>query len=189
MAYVTATTAKATNTALAEYTDAQVNAKVAEFEDILERYCSVAYTTRTATEQITRRPLRSTVQLANPRLISLTSITVDGTVLSLTNVARLKTPGVLMHVPFTDPCPLDCTIVYTHGYATTPVLAIAGAVEYAARSLAADNSGTSRDVRSQAFDGGTTNYITPDWSRGRPTGWTEVDRLLNSCDDYRTGFA
>jgi len=51
-----------------------------------------------------------------------------------------------------------------------------------ARSRAA---GVSRNTLSEATDAGTTRYSTPDWEGGRPTGWLEVDRLLNTLPDYR----
>ena len=40
-------------------------------------------------------------------------------------------------------------------------------------------------VSPEATDAGTTRYSTPDWNRGRPTGFLEVDRLLNSLPIFR----
>lgn len=62
--------------------------------------------------------------------------------------------------------------------------------EYVSAVVTARQSGTSRDIVAQTIDGSWTRYSTPDMSAGRPTGWTEVDRLLNSLADYRIpGFA
>ena len=58
--------------------------------------------------------------------------------------------------------------------------------EYVLCVLRARASGVSRNTLSEATEAGTTRYSTPDWSAGRPTGWLEVDRLLNSLPDYRT---
>ena len=44
-------------------------------------------------------------------------------------------------------------------------------------------------VIGQSFEGTYTRFSTPDWNAGRPTGYLEVDRLLNSLPDYRFGFA
>ena len=52
-----------------------------------------------------------------------------------------------------------------------------------------DQSSIPRDVLGQSFEGTYTRYSTPDWDAGRPTGYLDVDRLLNTLDDYRTGFA
>lgn len=57
--------------------------------------------------------------------------------------------------------------------------------EYVAAVSTSRGSKTSRDVIAQSIDGSWTRYSTPDMSAGRPTGWTEVDRLLNSLGDYR----
>lgn len=57
--------------------------------------------------------------------------------------------------------------------------------EYVAAVLTSRRSGTSRDVVAQSIDGSWTRYSTPDMAAGRPTGWTEVDRLLNTLADYR----
>lgn len=59
------------------------------------------------------------------------------------------------------------------------------AAEYVTAVLQSERSGQSRDVISQVGDGTTLRYSTPDWSLARPTGWLEVDRLLNSLPDYR----
>ena len=178
MAYVTAATAKATNTQLADFSDADVNAAIAEFETLAETYCDQAFVTRTATEQIQERPLRSHVKLNHKNLIALTSITVDGVALSLTNVTKLKARGELLDVPFTNPYALDATVVYTHGQSSCPTDIAWAAIEYATRELGSRQSGTSGDVRWQSADG-VTSFITVDWSQGRPTRWSSVNDRLN----------
>lgn len=61
----------------------------------------------------------------------------------------------------------------------------AACAEYVSVVSTSRSSGTSRDVVAQSIDGSWTRYSTPDMAAGRPTGWTEVDRLLNSLADYR----
>jgi hypothetical protein len=48
----------------------------------------------------------------------------------------------------------------------------------------ADRSGQSRDVIAQSFDGSMTRYSTPSLQGKRPTGFLEIDRLLNSAATY-----
>lgn len=62
--------------------------------------------------------------------------------------------------------------------------------EYVRSCALADRSSVPRDVLTQADgQGGYTRFSTPDKDAGRPTGYLEVDRLLNSLDDYRPSFA
>lgn len=70
-------------------------------------------------------------------------------------------------------------------HATPPATWVRACTEYVISVLRATASGQSRDVIAQTFDGGMTRYSTPDVAAGRPSGFLEVDRLLNSLPDYR----
>lgn len=70
-------------------------------------------------------------------------------------------------------------------YSAPPEVLKRACAEYVAAVVTSSRSGTSREVIAQTIDGSWTRYSTPDWSAGRPTGWTEPDRLLNSLPDYR----
>lgn len=70
-------------------------------------------------------------------------------------------------------------------YETPPETILRACAEYVTHVVTSQRSGTSRDVIAQSIEGTWTRYGTPDWSAGRPTGWNEVDRLLNSLPDYR----
>lgn len=70
-------------------------------------------------------------------------------------------------------------------YVTPPETILDACAEYVVSVVRNRSVGTSRDVIAQSFDGGVTRYSTPDWRAGRPTGYLEVDRLLNSMPDYR----
>lgn len=62
--------------------------------------------------------------------------------------------------------------------------------QYVRACALSDKSSVPRDVITQADgSGGYTRFSTPDKDAGRPTGYLEVDRLLNSLDDYRPSFA
>lgn len=69
---------------------------------------------------------------------------------------------------------------------TAPEEFLRGCREYVRSCALADQSTVPRDVISQSFgDGGYTRYSTPDWAAGRPTGYLEVDRILNGLPDRR----
>lgn len=70
-------------------------------------------------------------------------------------------------------------------YLTAPETLKRACTTYVEAVANSTRSGTSRDVIAQSIDGSWTRYSTPDWTAGRPSGWTEVDRLLNSLPDYR----
>lgn len=65
-----------------------------------------------------------------------------------------------------------------------PVLARA-CREYVRASAVATRSNVSRDVISQSVEGMVTRFSTPDKKAGRPTGYIDVDRLLNTLPDRR----
>ena len=77
------------------------------------------------------------------------------------------------------------TAGFRHGLTSTPAALLDACTEYVLCTARSRASGVSRNTLSEATDAGTTRYSTPDWAAGRPTGWLEVDRLLNSLPDYR----
>jgi hypothetical protein len=81
------------------------------------------------------------------------------------------------------------TVAFRHGMTSTPSLLLDACTEYVLCTLQARSSGVSRNTLSIATEAGTTRYSTPDWHAGRPTGWLDVDRLLNSLPDERVGLA
>lgn len=70
-----------------------------------------------------------------------------------------------------------------------PYTLIRACREYVRSCALQTKSNMPRDVIGQSFEGTYTRYSTPDKAAGRPTGWLEVDRLLNSLPDYRIGLA
>ncbi len=57
--------------------------------------------------------------------------------------------------------------------------------QYVRATALASRSGVPRDVISQNIEGITTRFSTPDKHARRPTGYLDVDRLLNSLPNYR----
>lgn len=166
-------------------TDDELTRLEAEFEDIAERYRGVAFTPRTATQTWTAPAWK--VQLNNWPVRSITSVTYDGTTGDMTKVLFDATTGRVWGIDWTRATSL--TIAYAYGLDAPNPQLLRACAEYVRACVLADRSGNSRDVIAQSFDGATTRYSTPDWGRGRPTGYLEVDRLLNSLPDYRLGSA
>jgi hypothetical protein len=167
---------------------------IAEFIEIAERYRGVTFGATTATEvfsnatevygSVDQWPLRAdarpdvhTVQLARWPVQSVTSVTVDGDAVTPVRV----TDTGLVYLPRVG---AETVVVYVHGI-DVPAAAKRACGEYVRAVALAERSGTSRDVIAQSFDGGMTRYSTPNWAQGRPTGFLEVDRLLESVPDYR----
>ncbi len=158
--------------------NAEIGALITEFVEIAERYRGVALDARTATD-VFRNP-GTTVQLSRWPVRSLTTATADGDPVTVADLDHTDT-GIVAGVPTgTD----VFSVTYSHGI-DTPAVAVRACAEYVRSVALAERSGTSRDVIAQSFDGGFTRYSTPDFSRGRPTGFLEVDRLLDTLPDYR----
>ena len=187
MAYLTASSAKDRDTRLADFTDDAVDAQIAAFQEIAEPYRGVAFETTTATA--VKVPGRSGCKLLTPnvKLIALTAASLDGTALTSderADVTIWADEGILERAAGWSATQVSLT--YTHGYASPPAAVLDACTEYVLCVLRARASGVSRNTLSEATEAGTTRYSTPDWYAGRPTGWLEVDRLLNSLPDYRT---
>lgn len=157
---------------------------VTEFEEIAEDYRGVAFTPRTTTLTATVESCTRTLFL-RPLVRSVASLTVAGTLAAPTSYDVYADTGIVEYsVGFTTG--QSIVVVYEHGMAAPPMRAKRACLEYVKAIGGADKSSTSRNVIAQSFDGGTTRYSTPDKAAGRPTGFLEVDRLLNSLPDYRT---
>lgn len=173
------------------YTDALLEAYISEFEAVAENYRGVAFTPRSATERLSLLDA-SFLQLNWPRVRSITSITIDGTT-QTTDQYQLDDYGRVIGLLSSGPNPYGswATVTYSHGYDAPPSLpygplVIRACVQYVRGSALRDQSDLNRDVISFSDGGMTYRYSTPDKSSGRPTGFIEVDRLLNSLPDYRT---
>jgi hypothetical protein len=160
------------------YPDAVLTAAIAEFEGIAEDYRGVAFTPRDTTETV-HLGTSGVMLLTWPLVRSITSVTVDGTVL-VTGQYRVGDAGRLF-----DLSGEAATVVYSHGFDAPPAGLVRACVQYVRAVALADQSGVARDVIAQTYEGMTLRYSTPDKRAGRPTGFVEVDRLLNSLPDYR----
>lgn len=162
------------------YTDADIEDLVDEFRGTAERYLGYAQEPTTVTETIDLPSPAAEVLLGWALVRSVTSVTVNGSVLAAATYRAKLASGLLVRRsgrwnPIYPP-----TVVYVHGL-TTPTAGIRRACALYVTSVAvAERSGMSRDIITQGIDGGTTRYSTPSFDDGRPTGWLEVDRLINA---------
>ena len=180
-AYLTAALVRERQPRLGDTSNAEIVRLVSEFERIAERYRGVAFTTREVTHR--GMPRRGVLELPHVQIISVTSVTdSDGNVLVFDTDDLDKARGCM----FINQAGW-ITVAYTHGIATTSEGILSACAAYVMRRVANNNSGTSRDVLSQNFDGGTTRYSTPNWDEGRPTGYLDIDAALNAEQDYRFG--
>lgn len=166
---------------LGDASDAEITRLVSEFEVIAEEFCGIGYTTRAVTDEFTRPGFL--VVLRTPPVVSITSFTVDGTAGTVADIVLDKLTGEIINGGWQGSDVLSVT--YQAGVATVTEPLLRACAEYVRCCLSSDRSGQSRDVIAQSFDGGITRYSTPDWAKGRPTGWLEVDRLLVSVGKRR----
>lgn len=170
----------------ARYPDVRLAELVAEFEELAERYRGVAFTPRTATETVwigaDWNQHGSFVLVDRTPIRSVTGFTLDGTAVTPMVETDFRT-GMIRFGAHVGPGSLGVT--YDHGLDVPPPGILRACTIYVRSAALSDQSGTPRDVIGQTFDGGYTRFSTPDWNLGRPTGWLEVDRILNSQEDHR----
>ncbi|WCO67878.1 hypothetical protein PO878_03960 [Iamia majanohamensis] len=157
---------------------------VAEFQGIAEEYRGVAYVPRTATD-VFPRASTDALLLTWPQVTAVTGVTVDGTSLTVDELADVTTEtwGRLYR-------PVgwhgDITVTYTHGLAETPPAVTRACREFVRAKVLEQTGNGPRNVTSYQDDSGWSyRESTPDWAAGRPTGLQVVDAALNSLPDHR----
>lgn len=177
-----------------KYPDTVLSDLVAEFEQVAEEYRGVAFTPRTAVETQTICSGAGSLTLNWPRVRSITSVVVDGTTID-SSTYRVTEAGVLQSSTgfiggsaFPE---ASAVVTYSHGFDVPTSTVAPGSVllracrEYVRVCAVADRSSVPRDIIATTADGMSTRYGTPDKKAGRPTGYIEIDRLLNTLPDYR----
>lgn len=159
------------------FSDDTIEDLIAEFEEIAEDYCGQAFITRASTDEVHEVSCADLLVVNRP-LIAVSAITLEDdafTSYALDNAD--KTAGIIR---FTSTVTGTIELTYTYGWATCPQRIQRACVQYVRATALRDDSTTGRDVISEAFDGASTRYNTPDWDKGRPTGYIDVDKALNS---------
>lgn len=151
----------------------------------------------TATEIETVRPVgvSDRLLLRWPKVISITSITVDGT--ALPSASYYPEDGIVVR---TSGCWRHQSLVvatYVHGFGEVvtdpdpddpdsgaPADLKDSCAWFVALKAQSERTGAAaRSVRASGPD--FTSYVRADWAGGRPTGWDEVDDIWNSYPDLR----
>lgn len=166
-----------------KYSDASIDLLVTAFEGIVEEYRGIAYVNRTAVETVRAGRQSGVLLLEHAPVVSLTSVMVDGTSANVSLLEFDKATGRVWDGTWSYGD--EVVVTYVHGLTAPPEVALRACAEFVRASIMSDKSGTSRDVIAQGYDGTITRYSTPNWHEGRPTGFLEVDALLNSLEDHR----
>lgn len=157
-----------------------------EFERLVDDYRGMAFVPRFAYETFRGCHWFSSYMLDEMFLRSVRAITVAGVAQDVA-AWQLNDYGLLYNetAALSWSAGETATVAYEHGLDSPPPGLQRACREYVRAVLLKETSGVGRDVISQSFEGLVTRYSTPDPSAGRPTGWIEVDRLLNDLPDNR----
>ncbi len=168
------------------YTDAQLEALVAEFESLVERYRGVAYTPREAEDTLIAEAI-GVLFLRWPYVGTVTAVTVDGTVATEDDIAGLRVwPEGRVDQGWWA-AGAQITITYTHGMEAPPPGVLRACRLFVRREAEAErhpNPGNAYATTNTEL-GIFTRESTANWAEGRPTGWLDVDRALNQLPDHR----
>lgn len=177
----------------ATFTVDRLKAARDDFVDVAERYLGVAYVPRYEYETIRSGYGWGSTGVKLSRLYPRTirSLSFGGVVETDLSRLRFTISGDLdwswgtFSAPLVN-LPSDVVVGYEHGLDGAPEPLRNACREYVRSSLLKSVSGMSRDVLTQSMGDGTyTRYMTPDFRAGRPTGWGDVDRELNSLSRDR----
>lgn len=173
------------------YPDARIEAAEDYIVGTLEREVNTAFVERTRVE--THDGGCYSILLDHAYVQSITSVTVDGTALT---VSELQAPaGLLQRIVADTPQWFDnghqnVVVTYVYGYSSTPPLDIKEAVMQGVRSylLSKKTSGGTDDRRTQlSTEGGTMSLVIA--GEDRPTGYPELDAVINRWHGAEAGFA
>lgn len=167
------------------FKDSEIEAAEAYFVKIVEREIGVNYQARSVTDTLDGEGT-DTLLLSRSDVNTLTSVTVDGTVVDKTlfvvrhGVLRYKLAGSSATF-YTFPVGVgNVVVVYTAGLSSPPG-DIKDAVMQATRDrllTQADANGIDPRRTSMTTEYGTTTYVLP--SGQNPTGYPELDALIAS---------
>lgn len=159
---------------------------VSQFEEVAEAFLDVAFTPRDATYSATTLRRWRGFALPHVQIRSVTTFTVNGDAF-LDDLYYLDAGSG--RIRFRRGYYLcggdDVTVTYSHGYDEPPARLIQACKRFVANEASSDATGKSRNVISEAVDGSYIRYGTPDWSAGRPTGWMNVDVVLDGLRNSR----
>lgn len=169
---------------LDDYIDDEVAELVDEFREAVETYRGYAHEPTTVTEEIEVPYPTQVLPLRWPLVRSITSLTIDGTVIDPSLYRPLKRSGEVKYSGWFSP-EYPSTVVYSHGLDAPGSLVKRCAALYVQLVVENTKNGTDRNIITRALDGASEVYSTPNMALDRPTGWLEVDRLMANLPIYR----
>lgn len=175
-----------------EFPDSIIEPYIAEFTDIAENYRGCVFTPHSKTWTIPGQRCywrhhqgRRLPEVVLPDVLvsEITAATANGITIDDLSTIVLDDPDAgIVVLPYWG----LWALTYTYGLPAPSASVQRACRLYTASCAIRDTQGLSRDVYLETVDGGAVvRYSTPDESAGRPTGYTDVDRLLNSVKDYR----
>jgi hypothetical protein len=167
-----------------KYPDTLIEALIAEFEELAERARGVAYRHREATTTLLAPACRTT--LPHVMLVSVDSVTVDGTEWTTEQVEEITVIGALGVIEAHWTGGLVVDVAYTHGYETPGPSILRGCREFV-RARAIETQGNApRNTSGYSDDSGREyRFERADWNAGKYTGLTVVDDAINTATDHR----
>lgn len=165
------------------FSDEDLEALVAEFEDLIERECGVAFTERDAVATLSPVAYSRHLILPHVKVAAPTAVVVDDVAFTSTELADLVVwadLGILER-------PVgwygtQVVVTYTHGYETPPVAVLRACREFVRAKATKGSSNAPRDAAGPAGVDGTV-YPT---ATTQPTGVREVDRIIANLEHHDT---
>lgn len=165
---------------------------ITEFEDLADDYRGIAHVRRVVVDRVNVEPGRTSlafhrVLVHSVALYDSASVALPAASWFLNGRGYVELDSAAAGITTSPPgAGYDVKVVWEHGQdsGVPEVLNRAGRL-HVRSTLLLEQSGLSRDVVATADQGFVTRMSTPDIERGRPTGFLEVDRLLNQIRDRR----
>jgi hypothetical protein len=176
----------------AKFPDEVLDGLVAEFTDVARDYRGQAFEATSETETTVLAESTTWLRLRWPLVTAVASVTVTAPAVGGTSTSLSASDYTVdaetghLYYPAGFTAGSRVVVAYTHGEDGTTNAPLVRACRLYVRSCAlSDRTTVGRDVIATTVDGNIQRFSTPDANAGRPTGWLEVDRLLNSLPDRR----
>lgn len=175
----------------ARYPVADVRSTRDRFEKIAEEHCGQAFVPRYHSETL-RGNNRSNLILKYPNLISILSVTVDGTAMTVGDYELDEALGLVRTDGSWFPCPSgsgrNVTVEYTHGMTVCPVDVKEECLTFLRSKLTHVVAGIPNAQMTEAIDGGRQMTFASQGAEA-PTGIPSVDEVLNRRNVRIPGIA
>ena len=167
-----------------KYSNELLEALIADYEELAERARGVAYRHREASAMFYDPGCRIT--LPNVMIVTVDSVTVDGTAWDAGQITDLKVMAPLGWVDAEAWGGSEVVITYTHGYENPPSSILRGCREFVRSRAIESQSAKPRQTVGYTDDSGQQySFDRADWNAGKYTGLPSVDDAINTATDFR----